>query len=93
MPDGTLPPKLKAFGWKQTDHPPYSPDLAPSDSHVFLLLKKFLGGRRYVEDDDVKGAVNTRFSSQAASFYEAGIQKLVPRYDKCLNNCGNYVEM
>jgi histone-lysine N-methyltransferase SETMAR len=93
MPDRTLPPKLKTFGWKRIGHPPYSPDLAPSDSHVFLLLKKFLGGRRYVEDDDVKEAVNTRFSSQAASFYDVGIQKLVPRYDRCLNNGGNYVEM
>jgi hypothetical protein len=60
---------------------------------VFLLLKKFLGGRRYVEDDSVKEAVNTWFSSQAASFYDAGIQKLVPCYDKCLNNGGNYIEM
>jgi hypothetical protein len=32
------------------------------------------------------------FTSQMASFYNAGIQKLVPRYDKCLNNGGNYVE-
>jgi hypothetical protein len=60
---------------------------------VFLLLKKFLGGQCYVEDDDVKEAVNTWFSSQAASFYDAGIQKLVPRYDKCLNNGGNCIEM
>jgi len=29
---------------------------------------------------------------QAAAFYEEGIQKLVPRYDKCLNNGGEYVE-
>jgi hypothetical protein len=28
----------------------------------------------------------------AASFNDAGIQKLVPRYDRCLNNGGNYVE-
>jgi len=26
------------------------------------------------------------------SFYEEGIQKLVPRYDKSLNNGGEYVE-
>jgi hypothetical protein len=32
------------------------------------------------------------FALQAASFYDAGIQKLVLRYDKCLNSCGNYVE-
>jgi hypothetical protein len=42
--------------------------------------------------DKVKEAINTWFASQAASFYDAGIQKLVPSYDKCLNNGGNYVE-
>ena len=31
-------------------------------------------------------------TSQAATFYQDGIQKLVPRYDKCLNNGGEYVE-
>jgi hypothetical protein len=30
--------------------------------------------------------------SQAATFYEEGMQKLVPPYDKCLNNGGNYAE-
>jgi histone-lysine N-methyltransferase SETMAR len=68
-----------------------SPDLAPSDLHVFLHLKTFLGGQRFHDDSDVKEAVNTWFASQAASFYDAGIQKLVPRYDKCLSNGGNYV--
>jgi hypothetical protein len=29
---------------------------------------------------------------QAAAFYEEGVQKLVHRYDKCLNNGGEYVE-
>jgi hypothetical protein len=58
---------------------------------VFLYLKTFLVGRRF-HYDRVKEAVNTWFASQAASFYDAGIQKLVPRKDKCLNNGGNYVE-
>ena len=30
--------------------------------------------------------------SQAVTFYKEQIQKLVPRYDKCLNNGGSYVE-
>jgi hypothetical protein len=58
---------------------------------VFLHLKKFLGWRWFHDDNEVKGAINTWFTSQAASFYYAGIQKLVPR-DKCLNNIGKYVE-
>ena len=74
------------------DHPPYSPDLAPSDFHLFLHLKKFLGRKRFDDDDDLKDAVQKWLTSQAAAFYEEGIQKLVPRYDKCLNNGGEYVE-
>jgi hypothetical protein len=58
---------------------------------VFLHLKAFLGGRRFHDDDKVKEAVNVWFASQATSFCDAAIQKLVPRYDKCLNNGGNYV--
>jgi hypothetical protein len=60
--------------------------LAPSDFPVFLHLKTFLAGRRFHGDNEVKEAVNTWFASQAASFYDAGIQKLAPCYDKCLNN-------
>jgi len=37
---------------------------------------------------EVKEAVTTCFASQAASFYGEGIQKLMQRYDKCLNNGG-----
>jgi histone-lysine N-methyltransferase SETMAR len=77
---------IATFGWEQFDHPHYSPHLAPSDFHVFLHLKTFLGGRWFHDDNEVKEVVNIWFASQAASFYVAGIQKLVPRYDKCLNN-------
>ncbi|GFX22070.1 mariner Mos1 transposase [Trichonephila clavipes] len=26
---------IRSFGWEQIDHPPYSPDLAPSNFHLF----------------------------------------------------------
>jgi hypothetical protein len=83
---------IATFRWEQFDHPPFSRDLAPSDFHVFLHLKTFRGGWRFHDDDEVKEDVNTWFASQGASFYNTGIQKLVPRYDMCLNNGGNYVE-
>jgi hypothetical protein len=59
---------------------------------VFLHLKTFLGGQRFHDEGEVKEAVNTWFATKAASFYNTGIQKLVPRYHKCLNNGGNYVK-
>jgi hypothetical protein len=36
---------IATFGWEPFDHPPHGLDLAPSDFHVFLHLKTFLGGR------------------------------------------------
>jgi hypothetical protein len=51
-----------------------------------------MGGQNFNEDDEVKKAISAWLQSQASSFYDEGIQKLVPRYDKCLNNGGNYVE-
>jgi hypothetical protein len=82
---------IVTFGWDQFDHPPYSPDLVPSDFHVFVHLKTLLGGQ-WFHNNEIKEAVNTWFASRATSFYDAGIQKLVPRYNKCLNNGGIYVE-
>jgi hypothetical protein len=36
---------------------PYSSDLAPSDYYLFLHLKKFLGGKRFDDNNDLKDAV------------------------------------
>ena len=81
---------ITTFGWEQFDHPPNSPDLAPSDFHLFLHLQSFLAGRQFHDENEVKEAVTTCFASQAVSFYDEGIKKLVQRYDKCLNNGRNY---
>ncbi|GFV43335.1 histone-lysine N-methyltransferase SETMAR [Trichonephila clavipes] len=92
MPDTILPQNLiRSFGWEQIDHPPYSADLAPSDFHLFRYLKEFLGGKRFDTADEVK-EVQDWLSSQAADVYDLGIQKLVERYDKCLNKYGKNVE-
>jgi hypothetical protein len=36
------------------EHPPYRPDLAPSDFHLFPALKDHLSGHRLASDGDVK---------------------------------------
>ena len=74
------------------DDPSYSSDLASSDFHLFLHLKKHLAGKKFDDDDEVQEEVMTRFKGQVADFYDSGIQKLVPRLNKYLDNAGDYVE-
>jgi len=45
---------LEKFKWDILNHPPYSPDLAPSDFHLFLHLKKHLAGKRFDDDDELQ---------------------------------------
>jgi len=64
----------------------------PSDFHLFLHLKKHLAGKKFDNNDEVQEEVMTWFKELAADFYDSGIQKLVARLNKCLDNAGDYVE-
>ncbi|XP_053212885.1 histone-lysine N-methyltransferase SETMAR-like [Panonychus citri] len=39
--------KIKELGWTTLTHPPYSPDLAPSDYFLFSNLKRFTRGQKF----------------------------------------------
>ena len=52
--------KLAYLVFNCLDHPPYSPDLAPSDCHLFPGLKKIqLKGRHFSSDVEVIAATET----------------------------------
>jgi hypothetical protein len=72
------------------NHAPYSPHLAPSESHFFPTLKRTLEGSRFTTNEDVEADVRTK----DIDFYEyqQGFLKLVKLWDKCINVGGDYVE-
>ena len=79
-------------GFELIDHPPYSPDLAPSDYFLFPNLKKHLAGKWYESDDDVIFAVEDFFEGQEENFYATGIRALQHKWKKCVDRRGDYVE-
>jgi histone-lysine N-methyltransferase SETMAR len=83
---------IRLFNWATFDHPPYSPDLAPSDYYPFIKMKVWLATQHFHTNKEVMDGVNNGLHELAASFFDEGLQKLVPRYDKCLNVDGKYVE-
>ena len=50
---------ITKFGWTVLPNTPYSPDLAPSDFHLFAPLKHTLRGTRFEDDESVIRAVRT----------------------------------
>ena len=45
------------WGFELVDHPPYSPDLAPSEYLLFPNMKKHLAGKQYWTNNEVIFAV------------------------------------
>jgi len=82
----------KLFTWEIFYHPPYSPDLAPSDYHLFPKMKVWLVTQHFHTNEELMDGVDNWLHNLAAPFYDEGLQKLVQWYDKCLNVDGNYVE-
>ena len=83
---------IKLFNWEIFYHPPYSSDLASSNYHLFTKMKVLLATQRFHTNEEFMDGVNISLHNLAAPFFDEWLQKLVSRYDKCLNVDGNYVE-
>ncbi|GFR57520.1 transposase [Elysia marginata] len=73
-------------------HPPYSPDLAPSDFFLFPLLKKHLKGNHYETNAEIEADVCSWCRSQTPEFFADGMRKLVQCWPLCIECDGDYVE-
>ena len=61
---------ISRLGWTLLVHPPYSPDLTPSDYHLFSALKQPLRGHHFASLDEIKSAVNAWIRETPPSFFD-----------------------
>ena len=73
-------------------HLPYSPDLAPSDFHIFGPLKEAMGGKSFRSDKGVQQAVLEWLHSQPKDFFSRGIHALPKHWNTCMERNGDYEE-
>ncbi|GFU58797.1 histone-lysine N-methyltransferase SETMAR [Trichonephila clavipes] len=57
------------------DHPPYSPDLAPSNFFLFPYLKIALGGQRISSNEETITFVDNYLAEKNAGYYLDGLQR------------------
>jgi len=66
-------------------HPPYSPDVAPSDFHTFGPLKEAMGDKSFRSNEEVQQAVHEWLHSQPKYFFfSRGIHALPKRWNTCM---------
>lgn len=84
--------KLQELELELLHHPPYSPDMAPTDYHLFRNLENFLIGKQFNSDDAVKLAFQEFIDSRPPGFYATGINKLPLKWQKCIDSMGAYFD-
>ncbi|CAK9796061.1 Mariner Mos1 transposase [Anthophora plagiata] len=83
---------LETLKWEVLSHPPYSPDIAPSDYHLFRAMTHRLLSQHFTSYEDTKNWVDSWISSKEEEFFRRGIRMLPERLAKVVGSDGNYFE-
>jgi histone-lysine N-methyltransferase SETMAR len=83
---------IRDLGWEVLSHPAYSPDLAPSDYHLFRSLEHFLRDKSFKKPKDLQNQLMFYFASKSVQFYRDGIRQLPERWAKVIDNNGYYFD-
>jgi histone-lysine N-methyltransferase SETMAR len=78
--------------WTVLPHPPYSPDLAPSDYHLFSPLKHAIRGKKFEDDEEVISEVKRWLRQIFAEWCREDLQALTSRWRKAVDSEGDCVE-
>ena len=82
--------KLKKIGFTVLPHPPYSPDLTPSDYYLFSPLKSAIRGKVYSSVEEIHNDIEAWIASKPIQFFTDGINKLARRWQKRIDHDGDY---
>ena len=83
--------KLTELRWEVLMHPPYNPDLAPSDYYLVRALKNSLDGKKLADRDAAETHLGKFFNNKPQKFYTDGIMNLPEKWQKVINDDGPYV--
>jgi hypothetical protein len=84
---------IQELDWEILSHPPYSPDLAPSDYHHFrslsLSLSNNLRGVSF-SDAELQNWLDV-FTTKPVDFFKRGIKTLPERWEAVVNDGEQYI--
>ncbi|KAG5320379.1 MOS1T transposase, partial [Pseudoatta argentina] len=81
---------LETLKWEVLPHPPYSPDIAPSDFHLFRSMAHGLADRRFHSYEEAQKWIDSWIASKDMSLFRRGIHVLPERWSKVVESDGKY---
>lgn len=68
--------------------------LLPSEIKTFCtyIFKVYLGGQRFINDDELNNAANDWPKEMDAEWYDRGIKPLFSRYQNYIDRNGDYIK-
>lgn len=83
---------LEGQNWEVLHHPPYSPDIAPSDYYLFRSMQSALSGERFDSFESIKIWLDRWIASKDEHFFRDGIRKLPERWANVIASDGAYFD-
>ncbi|XP_035209586.1 histone-lysine N-methyltransferase SETMAR-like [Stegodyphus dumicola] len=83
---------IQRLFWVALPHLPYSPDLVPTDYHLFHSMDNYLHGKSFINRPDLEKALTDFFASKTPEFYCNGIAQLATHWQKALDADDDYFE-
>ncbi|KAG5325834.1 MOS1T transposase, partial [Pseudoatta argentina] len=79
---------LETLKWEVLPHSPYSPDIAPSDYHLFRSLAHSLCEQKFTSYEDCTKWFDSWISFKDEQFFRRGIHSLPERWSKVVESDG-----
>jgi hypothetical protein len=82
---------IQELDWDILPHPPYSPNLTPSDYLLFRSLSNNLCGVSFNKHAEHKNWLNEFFTAKPADYFKCGTENLPERWEAVENNGAEYM--
>jgi hypothetical protein len=83
---------MEEHGLKPAPHPPYSPDLAPSDFFLFGYVKRTLQGSEFQTVEELLAAVVGILNAIPTETLNSTFHEWIRRLQPCIDTDGEYAE-
>ena len=83
---------LETLKWEVLPYPPYSPDVTPSDYHLFRSISHGLAHQHFRSYEEVKKWFDSWNASKDVSFFWDGIRQFPEIWKKVVASDGQYFE-